>query len=135
MARARLPIAATGADGRLPGDDDAWRSRGAAERVNCLRAQQTKGAKLPCQKYFIYSFIRHTGSTKHNRKIRITKIPSKQARRTDETDDTANLLLLLLQEPWDQRPLVTQSVACLVMSFHLLRSWAKLFSSRSPVLH
>jgi len=42
-------------------------------------------------------------------------------------------LLLLLQEPWDQRPLV--SIACLVMSFHLLRSWAKLFSSCSPVLH
>ena len=34
---------------------------------------------------------------------------------------------------WDQRPLV--SIACLVMSFHLLRSWAKLFSSCSPVLH
>jgi len=32
-----------------------------------------------------------------------------------------------------QRPLV--SIACLVMSFHLLRSWAKLFSSCSPVLH
>jgi len=40
---------------------------------------------------------------------------------------------LLLQKPWDQRPLV--SIACLVMSFHLLRSWAKLFSSCSPVLH
>jgi len=34
---------------------------------------------------------------------------------------------------WDQSPLV--SIACLVMSFHLLRSWAKLFSSCSLVLH
>jgi len=41
--------------------------------------------------------------------------------------------LLLLRNPSDQRPLV--SIACLVMSFHLLRSWAKLFSSCSPVLH
>jgi len=41
--------------------------------------------------------------------------------------------VLLLQEPWDQHPLV--SIACLVMSFHLLRSWAKLFSSCSQVLH
>jgi len=44
-----------------------------------------------------------------------------------------SLLLLLLQEPWDQRPLV--SIACVVVSFHLLQSWAKLFSSCSPVLH
>ena len=43
------------------------------------------------------------------------------------------IVLLLLQEPWDQRPLV--SIVCLVMSFHLLRSWAKLFSYCSPVLH
>ena len=43
------------------------------------------------------------------------------------------LLLLLLQEPWDQCPLV--SISCHVMSFHLLQSWAKLFSSRSPVIH
>jgi len=41
--------------------------------------------------------------------------------------------LLLLQEPWDQHPLVSN--ACLVMSFHLLWSWVKLFSSCSPVLH
>ena len=41
--------------------------------------------------------------------------------------------VVLLQEPWDHRPLV--SIACLVMSFHLLRSWAKLISSCSPVLH
>jgi len=40
---------------------------------------------------------------------------------------------LPLQESWDQHPLV--SIACLVMCFHLLRSWAKLFSSCSPVLH
>jgi len=43
------------------------------------------------------------------------------------------IIILLVQEPWDQRPLV--SIACLVMSFHLLRSWAKLFSSCSQVLH
>jgi len=38
----------------------------------------------------------------------------------------------LLQESWDQRPLVF--TACPVMSFHLLQSWAKLFSSCSLVL-
>ena len=38
----------------------------------------------------------------------------------------------LLQKPWNQRPLV--SIAWLAMSFHLLRSWAKQFSSCSPAL-
>jgi len=46
---------------------------------------------------------------------------------------SSQIPFLLLQEPWEQRPLV--SIACLVISFHLLRSWAKLFSSYSPVLH
>jgi len=40
---------------------------------------------------------------------------------------------LFFHEPWDQRPFV--SIACLVMSCHSLRSWARLFSSHSPVLH
>jgi len=34
---------------------------------------------------------------------------------------------LLLQGPWDQRPLV--SIACLVMSYHLLWSWALVVQS------
>jgi len=42
---------------------------------------------------------------------------------------------VLLQEPWDQRLLVSIRPTCLVVRFHLLRSWAKLFSSCSPVLH
>jgi len=42
------------------------------------------------------------------------------------------ICLLLLQELRNQHPLV--SIACLVMSFHLLRSWSKLFSSCSPSL-
>jgi len=41
------------------------------------------------------------------------------------------ILLLLLYEPRDQRPLM--STACPVMSCHLLRCWARLFTSCSPV--